>query len=178
MSDGDPPVLLYHFAVGAVHAVKAYNQYGQFTKRYETARKVVNFGFAINRVVVPHKNLGGQRLQLLTQEMLQNWVENLCDNFAGDDTVCYFQGDGDAPPEIAVDGTDGGVPSHAFTDGTVRTVDHLYKYHLYNIKAQKQAGLHLTSDENRAKEVQRTVFLNNINRVTSGTMIVLFVILS
>jgi hypothetical protein len=31
----------------------------------------------------------------------------------------------------------------------------LYKYYLYNIKAQKQAGLHLTSDDTRAKEADR-----------------------
>ena len=30
--ESDPPVLLYHFAVGFVHAVKAYGQYGQLTK--------------------------------------------------------------------------------------------------------------------------------------------------
>jgi hypothetical protein len=59
--------------------------------------------------------------------MLQNWVENLCNNFAGEETVQYFQGDGNA----AADGTDGGVPSHAFTDGTVQTADHLHKFHLH-----------------------------------------------
>jgi hypothetical protein len=50
--------------------------------------------------------------------------------FAGNDTVRYFQGDGDAPPEISVGGTDGRVPSHTFTDGTVRTADQLHKFHL------------------------------------------------
>jgi hypothetical protein len=30
--------------------------------------------------------------------MLQSWVENLGENFAGDDTERYFQGDGGAPP--------------------------------------------------------------------------------
>jgi hypothetical protein len=172
VGDDDPAVLLYHFAVGVVHAVKAYGQYGQLTKRYETACKVVNHGLVHNWLVVPHKKLGGQRLRLLTQEMLQNWVENLCDNFVSDDTIRYFQGDGDAPPEITVDGTDGGVPSHAFTDGTVLMADHLHKFCLYTIKAQKQAGLHLTSDETRAKEVQQTSLLNNINRVTLGKRII------
>jgi len=142
IGNDDPPVLLHHFVVGAVHHVKAYGQYGQLTKHYETACKVVNFGLSLNRAVVHHKKLSGQHLQLLTREMLQKWVENLCDNFASDDTVRYFQGDGDAPPEITADGTDGGIPCHAFTDGTVQTADHLHKFHLYNIKAQKQAGLH------------------------------------
>ena len=64
VSECDPPVLLYHFVVGVVHAVKAYGQYGQLTKWYETACKVVNFGLALNRVVVPHRKLGGQHLQL------------------------------------------------------------------------------------------------------------------
>jgi len=121
--ESDPPVLLYHFVVGVVHAAKAYGQYGQLTKWYETACRVVNFGLALNWVVVPHMKLGGQRLWLLTREMLQNWVENLCDNFASEDTVQYFQGDSDAPPEIRGDGTEGGVPSHTFTDGTVRTAE-------------------------------------------------------
>jgi hypothetical protein len=113
-SDGSPPVLLYHFAVDAVYAVKAYDQHGQLTNRYETASKVVNFN---------------------------NLVENLSGKFSGDDTVRYFQGDGDAPPKI-------------IADGTVQTADYHHKFHLYNTKAQKQAGLHLTSDKNGAKEVQ------------------------
>lgn len=61
-------MLLYHFIVGVVHAVKAYGQYGQLTKWYETACKVVNFGLALNGVVVPHRKLGGQHLWLLTRE--------------------------------------------------------------------------------------------------------------
>jgi hypothetical protein len=32
ISEDDPPVLLHHFVVGVVHAVKAYGQYGQLTK--------------------------------------------------------------------------------------------------------------------------------------------------
>jgi hypothetical protein len=100
--------------------------------------------------------------------MLQRWIENLCDNFSGNDTERYFQGDGNAPIEIAMDGTSGGVPAYASTDGSVTTADQLFKYCLYNIKAQKQAGLHLTLYDSRAKEVQRNNFMNNINRVTSG----------
>jgi hypothetical protein len=60
--------VLYHLVIGVVHAVKAYGQNGLLTKRYKTACKVVNFGVALK--------LGGQRLQLLTRELLQNWVEN------------------------------------------------------------------------------------------------------
>jgi hypothetical protein len=46
--------------------------------------------------VVPHLKVQGQRLQLLNCEMLQSWVENLIDNFYGDESNCYFQGNGDA----------------------------------------------------------------------------------
>jgi hypothetical protein len=69
-----------------VHDVKAYGQYGQLTKRYETACKVMNYALFVNRVVVPHGKLGGQHLRQLTREMMQNWVEGLCDNFAGEET--------------------------------------------------------------------------------------------
>ncbi len=47
----------------------------------------------VNKFVVPHLKVQGQRLQLLNCEMLQSWVEN---NFYGDEANCYFQGDGDA----------------------------------------------------------------------------------
>jgi hypothetical protein len=50
---------LYHFAVGAVHAVKAYSQYGQLMKCYDEACKAVNYGLILDRVVVSHKKLGG-----------------------------------------------------------------------------------------------------------------------
>ncbi len=164
----DPPVPLVHLAVGIVHAVRVYGEYGKMIKRYEMACKVINYAVTLNRVVVSHSKLGGQRLRFINGEMLQNWIQTLCDNFSGYDVERSFQGDGDAPLEIAEDGTDLGVPSHAFTDGTVRTSDQLYKYYLYNIKAQKQAGLHLTSDDTRAKEADRNKLMNNINRVTSG----------
>jgi hypothetical protein len=57
VTESDPPVLLYHFVIGVVHTVKAYGQYGQLMKRYETACRVVNFGLALNWVVVPHTKL-------------------------------------------------------------------------------------------------------------------------
>jgi hypothetical protein len=100
--------------------------------------------------------------------MLQSWIENICGIFSGNDTERYLQGDGNAPMKITMDGTSGGVPAHAFTNGSVTTADQLFKYYLYNIKAQKQAGLQLTSDDSRAKEVQRNSLMNNINCVTSG----------
>ena len=112
VGNDEPPVPLAHFAVGVVHALKVYGQYGQLTKRYEMGCKVINYGLAINRVVVAHKKLGGQRLRLLNREMLQSWIENLCDNFSGNDTERYFQGDGNAPIKIVKDGTSGGVPAH------------------------------------------------------------------
>jgi hypothetical protein len=72
VSEGGPPVLLYHFVIRLVHVVKAYGQYGQLTKQYMTACKEINFGLALNRVVVPHRKLCWQRLPLLIREMLQN----------------------------------------------------------------------------------------------------------
>jgi len=44
----------------------------------------------------------------------------------------------------------------------------MFPFHFYNIKAQKEAGLHLTSEENRTKEVERNRFVNSINHVMSG----------
>jgi hypothetical protein len=41
--------------------------------------------------------------------------------------------DGNAPVGIARDGTSGGVPLHAFTNGLVSTADQLFTYHLYII---------------------------------------------
>jgi hypothetical protein len=38
----------------------------------------------MNKAVVPNKKLGGQRLHLVQLDMLQSWVENLCESFAGD----------------------------------------------------------------------------------------------
>jgi hypothetical protein len=61
-------------------------------------------------------------------------------------------------------------------DGTITTADQLFKFYFYNIKAQKQAGLHLTSDDNRAKEVQCNNLLNSINRITSGKLFLLHLV--
>ena len=43
----DPPVPLVHFAVGVVHALKVYGQYGQLTKRYEMGCKVIIYGLTL-----------------------------------------------------------------------------------------------------------------------------------
>ncbi len=83
--------------------------------------------------------------------MLQSWVESLWKTFSSNDTERYYQVDGNAPVENAWDGASGGVPAHAFTNGAIATANQL-KFYFYNIMAQKQAGLHLTSDDNRAKE--------------------------
>ncbi len=53
----------------------------------------------------------------------------------------------------------------------------MFKFYVYNIQAQKQAGLHLTSDDNRTKEVQHYILLNNINRVNSGKLCLLHFLL-
>ena len=41
-----------------------------------------------------------------------------------------------------------------------------------NIKVQKEAGLHLTTDAERARELKWADLMNKINRVTSGKAIV------
>jgi hypothetical protein len=111
----------------------------------------------------------GQRLRLISREMLQSWIESLCKNFSSDETNSYFQGDG-----VAGEVTDAaliGIPRHALTDGTEKTANQLYSYHLDNLKAQKDAGNYLVSEAERAQEMQRTNMMNNINRVTSGKLI-------
>ncbi len=165
----EPPVIISHLAVGVVHHVKAYGQYGQLTKRYETACKVINYALFINRIVVPHRKLGGQRLRKITREMLQNWVEGLCDNYAGEETERYFQGDGAALDDIFGSLVESGVPAHALTDGGERSAQKLYCYYLYNIKVQKKSGHHLLSDAEKARDAVRSNMMNNINCVTSGT---------
>jgi len=165
----DPPVPIAHFAVRVVHALKVYGQYGQLTKQYEMGYKVINYTLTINRIFVPHKKLGGQRLHSLNREMLQGWIKNLCDNFSGIDFERYLKGDGNAPMKIA-----GGETSVGVADSTVQAADHMYQYHLYCITAQKQAGLHKTTDEVRVKELQRNYLMNNINNVTSGKYIINF----
>ena len=77
----DPPLLVVHLAVGIVHAVKVYGEYGKMIKRYKMACKVINYALTLNRVVVSHSKLGGQRLRLINGEMLQNWIQTLCNNF-------------------------------------------------------------------------------------------------
>jgi hypothetical protein len=109
---------------------------------------VMSYAIVLNHVVVSHSKFSGQRLCSTNVEMLQNWIQHLLDNFGSYDVERSFQGDGAAPLEIAEDGTGGGVPSHAFNDGSIRTADQLFKFHLYIIKAKKDAGLHLTLDEN------------------------------
>ncbi len=159
-----------------MHDVKAYGQYGQLTKRYETACKVMNYALFVNRVVVPHRKLGGQHLRQLTREMMQNWVEGLCDNFAGEETEWYFQGDGDAPDDIFGSLVESGVPARALTDGGERSAQQLYCYYLHNIKAQKEAGHHLLSDADKARDAVRINMMNN--RVTSGTCFLSFILYS
>jgi hypothetical protein len=164
----DPFVTLVHLVVGVVHVVKVYGEYGKLIKHYEMAYKVVNYAIVLNYVVVSHSKFSGQHLCSINVEMLQNCIQHLLDNFGSYDVEISFQGDGATPLEIADDGAGGGVPSHAFTDGSIGTAGQLFKFHLYKIKAQKEAGLHLTLDENRAKEAERNRLMNSINRVTSS----------
>ncbi len=48
-----------------------------------------------------------QRLKKFTRESLQEWIEGLCDSFAGDDSQRCYQGDGDATLDVAVGLIDG-----------------------------------------------------------------------
>ena len=136
----DPPVTLVHSAVGVVHSLKIYGQYGQLTKRYEMGCKVINYGLTLNRLVVAHKKLGGQRLCLLNHEMLQSWVESLCENFSSNDIEPYYQGDGNAPVEISRDGASGGVPVHAFMDGTITNANQLSNFTCTTLRRRSRQG--------------------------------------
>ena len=116
-SANNPPVHLTHFAIEVVFHMKPYGHYGQSTKHLDTASAIINYALSVNRFLVPHHKLGGQHLHQLTHDMLQNWVEALCDNYAGHKTKQYFQGDGAAPSDIADVLVDSGIPAHALTNG-------------------------------------------------------------
>ncbi len=106
---------------------------------------------------------------MLKNEGLKDWISELCNTVDGGlDIDRTFQGDGDAPMDISRDGIDSGVPVRAFTDVTVMTAQQLYQFYLYNVKAQKDAGHHLTSEDVRTKEAERARLMNQITRVTSG----------
>ncbi len=47
VGNDEPLVPLACFAVGVVHALKVYGQYGQLTKCYEMGCKVINYGLVI-----------------------------------------------------------------------------------------------------------------------------------
>ncbi len=138
---------MHHFVVASVHAVTVYGKCGAVLKRYGTTCKIIIYGLIVNKVVVPNKKLGGQRLRLVQRDMLQSWVENLCESLAGDNSDCHYQGDGVAPPFITLDGVEIGVPPHAFTDGVERMADQLYNFMLSEVKAQKELRLHLLADK-------------------------------
>jgi hypothetical protein len=174
--DSSPPVLLQHIAVAAVHSVKVCGQYGLVMKQYKTACKVINHGLTINRVVVPNHKLGGQHLCVVQHDMLQTWVETLCESFSGDDSDRHYQGDGIAPPEITLDGTGSGVTAHTFTDVAEKTADQLYSHLLPEVKAQKALGAHLLSNSDRTKQRMETNLLGNIYHVTAGKLLLLFLL--
>jgi hypothetical protein len=92
--------------------------------------------------------------------------------FSGNDNDCYHQGDGAAPGDITKTLITG-IPPYARTDGADKTADQLYVYHVDNIKARKVAGLHLTTDAERARELEWADLMNKINRVTSGKFIII-----
>jgi hypothetical protein len=117
LDDSNSPVTLVHFVLCVVQSVKVYGQYGEVTKHYKTACKVINYGLSTNKVVVSNQKVGGQHLRHAQKDMLQDWMEALCDCFSGDGSDRHYQGNGIAPDQIALDGADSGVPHHAFTDG-------------------------------------------------------------
>jgi len=49
-----------------------YGHYGEVTKHYETACKVINYGLSTNKVVVSNRKVGGQRLRHAQKDMLQD----------------------------------------------------------------------------------------------------------
>jgi hypothetical protein len=68
LADGNPRILLSHFVLGVVHAVKVYGQYGEVSKHYDMACQVINYGLGVNKFVVSHRKLGGQHLQVAQKE--------------------------------------------------------------------------------------------------------------
>jgi hypothetical protein len=81
LADGNPYILLSHFVLGMVHAVKVYGQYGEVSKHYDMAYQVINYGLSVNKFVVLHRKLGGQHLQVKQKNMPQDWIESLCENY-------------------------------------------------------------------------------------------------
>jgi len=168
LDDSNSPVTLVHFVLCVVHSVKVYGHYGEVTKHYETACKVINYGLSTNKVVVSNQKVRGQHLQHAQKDMLQDWLETLSDGFPGDGSDRHYQGDGIATDQIALDGADSGVPPHAFTDGAEVTADQLYNRMLSEVKTQKEVGLHRVSTTDQTKQRIEANLLNNINCIMSG----------
>jgi hypothetical protein len=167
----EPHVKLLHFVVAVVHAIKIFGQYGKLMERLKISCAVINYAMDANRVVVHHPKVTGQRLKKITRESLQEWIEGLCDSFAGDDSQRCYQGDGDATLDVAV-GLIDGIPQQATTDGVGKTADELYRWHLENVKAQKDSGLYKVSEVEKQKELQRSTLMNQINREVTGKLLV------
>jgi hypothetical protein len=55
-------------------------------------------------------------------------------------------------PVITLDGTESGVPPHAFTDGADGMADQLYNSMLSEVNAQKELGLYLLLNADKAKQ--------------------------
>jgi hypothetical protein len=131
MGDIMPFVPISHFVVAVVHEVQVLREFGKLDKWMDQACAVINYGMTTNHVVVPHNKDVGQRLKNIKVDSLKDWFNEWCNNFEGGlDSTRTFQGDGDAPMEISRDGIGSGVPSHAFTDGSVMTSDQLYQFQL------------------------------------------------
>jgi hypothetical protein len=152
LAAGNPPILLSHFVLGMVHAVKVYGQYGEVSKHYDIACHAINYGLGVNKFVVPHQKLGGQHLWVAQKVILQDWSESLCENYANDNSKGHYQGDGGTSSVIVLDGTSRGVPAHAFTERVEKTADELYNFMLSEVKALKELGMHWISNVDQAKQ--------------------------
>jgi hypothetical protein len=51
-----------------------------------------------------------------------------------------------------------GIPQQAITDGVGKTADELYRWHLENLKAQKDSGPYKVSEVEKQKELQHSNF--------------------
>jgi hypothetical protein len=143
----------------------------------EISCAVINHAMDVNRVVVHHPKVTGQRLKKITRESLQEWIEGLCDIFASDDSQRCYQGDGDAPLDVAV-GLIVGIPWQASTYGVGKTADELYRWHLENVEAQKDSGLYKVSEVEKQKELQHSTLMNQKNRVVTGKLLSVLLLFS
>jgi hypothetical protein len=101
--------------------------------------------------VVPHSKCVGQRLRKLQDQVVRQWLEELCNAVLGDDSQRTFQGDGHMD---GVGGEAKGIPSCGLTSGEEQSADEYYRYMLAELKAHIDAKTWLLTAS--AWEQQRT----------------------